>query len=214
MICIFQGGVVYLPSCIGDVCWTSAVLTALGTTLSVILDIDIKLSIILSAAIAVSYTLIGGMYSVAFTDVIQIVFIFFGLWSAIPFIWSNDEVQLSNLSLKDWTGEIKGVKSWMEYIDTFLLITCGGIPWQPYYQRALAVKSTKHGLDKVYKQRTTMKMKTSRKTFPIFHGKHIPTGDTASEVEMFHASRNLSRGFLIIIIFYAALFFYGICFAK
>ena len=34
-------------------------------------------------------------------------------------------------------------KSWVTYIDTLILIICGGIPWQPYYQRALAVKTTK-----------------------------------------------------------------------
>ena len=34
----FAGGLVYLPSCIGDICWTAAVLSALGTTLAVILD--------------------------------------------------------------------------------------------------------------------------------------------------------------------------------
>ena len=99
-----MGGVVYLPSCIGDVCWTAAVLSALGTTLSVILDIDIKVSVVLSAAIAVSYTLVGGMFSVAYTDVIQIVFIFGGLWLAIPFMWTAEEVNLSNLSITDWTG--------------------------------------------------------------------------------------------------------------
>ena len=99
-----MGGVVYLPSCIGDVCWTAAVLSALGTTLSVILDIDIKVSVVLSAAIAVSYTLVGGMFSVAYTDVIQIVFIFGGLWLAIPFMWTAEEVNLSNLSTTDWTG--------------------------------------------------------------------------------------------------------------
>jgi high affinity choline transporter 7 len=32
------GGLVYLPSCLGDVCWTAAVLSALGSTLSVILQ--------------------------------------------------------------------------------------------------------------------------------------------------------------------------------
>ena len=98
---------VYLPSCIGDICWTSAVLTALGTTLSVILDIDVKLSIILSAIVAVTYTFIGGMYSVAYTDVIQIAFIFVGLWISIPFMWTFDGVELSNLSVKDWTGSIE-----------------------------------------------------------------------------------------------------------
>ena len=34
-------------------------------------------------------------------------------------------------------------KNWFLYIDTILLIICGGIPWQPYYQRALAVRTTK-----------------------------------------------------------------------
>ena len=29
------GGIVYLPSCIGDICWTAAVLSALGSTLEV-----------------------------------------------------------------------------------------------------------------------------------------------------------------------------------
>ncbi len=137
-----MGGLIYLPSCIGDVCWTAAVLSALGSTLSVILDIDIKLAVILSAVVAISYTLVGGMYSVAYTDVIQIVFIFGGLWLAIPFMLTSEDLNLSQLTLEQWTGSIEG-KSWVEYIDTFLLIICGGIPWQPYYQRALAMKSTK-----------------------------------------------------------------------
>jgi high affinity choline transporter 7 len=33
-----QGGLVYLPSCVGDVCWTAAVLSALGSTLEVGVD--------------------------------------------------------------------------------------------------------------------------------------------------------------------------------
>ena len=86
------GGLVYLPSCIGDICWTAAVLSALGTTLSVILDINTKLAISFSAIVAIVYTLIGGMYSVAYTDVIQIAFIFGGLWIAIPFMWTNENV--------------------------------------------------------------------------------------------------------------------------
>ena len=34
----YVGAIVYLPFCIGDICWTAAVLSALGTTLAVILD--------------------------------------------------------------------------------------------------------------------------------------------------------------------------------
>ena len=138
-----MGGLIYLPSCIGDICWTAAVLSALGSSLSVILNLDIKISIICSALVAIIYTLCGGMYSVAFTDMIQIIFIFGGLWIAIPFMWTAEGVDLNNLSIKDWTGEIKSSQDWVTYIDGFLLILCGGIPWQPYHQRALAMTSTK-----------------------------------------------------------------------
>lgn len=37
------------------------------------------LSVGISAAVAIFYTLMGGLYSVAYTDVIQLIFMFFGL---------------------------------------------------------------------------------------------------------------------------------------
>ena len=53
-----------------------------GSTLQVILNLDEKVSIIMSAVIALGYTLLGGLISVAYTDVIQIFFIVFGLVSS------------------------------------------------------------------------------------------------------------------------------------
>ena len=44
-----------------------------------ILKIDNTTSVIVSAAISVGYTLVGGMISVAYTDVFQLFFIAFGL---------------------------------------------------------------------------------------------------------------------------------------
>ncbi len=52
-----------------------------GATLSVIINLDITNSVILSACVAAFYTLFGGLYSVAYTDVIQLVAIFVGLVS-------------------------------------------------------------------------------------------------------------------------------------
>ena len=52
-----------------------------GATLSVILELDTRISIIVSACIAVFYTLFGGLYSVAYTDVVQLICIFVGLVS-------------------------------------------------------------------------------------------------------------------------------------
>lgn len=55
---------------------------ATGVTMSVILDFSYTVSIWISAAVAITYTLMGGLYSVAYTDVIQLVLIFISLVSA------------------------------------------------------------------------------------------------------------------------------------
>lgn len=52
-----------------------------GATLSVIVDININMSVVISALIAIFYTLVGGLYSVAYTDVVQLFCIFVGLVS-------------------------------------------------------------------------------------------------------------------------------------
>lgn len=51
----------------------------------VILDIGGSLAIIVSACIVILYTLLGGLYSVAYTDVIQLVFITLSLASPVHF---------------------------------------------------------------------------------------------------------------------------------
>lgn len=52
-----------------------------GVTMSVILDLSYTVSIWISAAVAITYTLLGGLYSVAYTDIIQLVLIFISLVS-------------------------------------------------------------------------------------------------------------------------------------
>lgn len=74
-----MGGLLFLPALCGEVFWAAGILAALGATLAVIIDMDQGTSVILSAGIAVFYTLFGGLYSVAYTDVIQLFCIFIGL---------------------------------------------------------------------------------------------------------------------------------------
>ena len=50
--------------------------------MSVILDLPYTLCIWISAAVAIVYTLMGGLYSVAYTDVIQLTLIFISLVSS------------------------------------------------------------------------------------------------------------------------------------
>lgn len=71
----------YIPALLGEVFWSGAILAALGASISVVVDIDNTTAITVSAAIAVFYTFFGGLYSVAYTDVVQLICIFVGLVS-------------------------------------------------------------------------------------------------------------------------------------
>lgn len=55
--------------------------TELGATLSVVLDLSFSICIWISSVVAIIYTVLGGLYSVACTDVIQILLVLFGVVS-------------------------------------------------------------------------------------------------------------------------------------
>jgi high affinity choline transporter 7 len=73
------GGLLFLPALCGEILWSSAILSALGSTLSVIVGLDTTISVVVSAAVAMLYTLFGGLHSVAYTDVVQVFCIAIGL---------------------------------------------------------------------------------------------------------------------------------------
>ena len=50
-----------------------------GATLAIILMVPLDPAVVISALIAVFYTWVGGLYSVAYTDVVQLGCIFLGL---------------------------------------------------------------------------------------------------------------------------------------
>jgi high affinity choline transporter 7 len=60
-----------------------------GSSLMVILDIDNRISVIASAVFAAAYTVVGGFYSISYTDVLQLFLIVIGLVSVrhILFFW-------------------------------------------------------------------------------------------------------------------------------
>ncbi|XP_045136938.1 high-affinity choline transporter 1-like [Portunus trituberculatus] len=139
------GAMLYLPALAGETLWSASILSALGSTLAVILDINNTLSIIVSAAIAVLYTLFGGLYSVAYTDVVQLFCIFIGLWITVPFAIAHEAVASLAPNVTDWVGSIPADTPWVwgEWADYAVLLICGGIPWQVYFQRVLSARSSK-----------------------------------------------------------------------
>ncbi|KAI3356106.1 hypothetical protein L3Q82_017370 [Scortum barcoo] len=141
-----MGGLLFIPALMGEIFWSAAILSALGATLSVIVDININMSVVISALIAIFYTLVGGLYSVAYTDVVQLFCIFVGLWISVPFALSNPAVSDISVSAKEeiyqspWLGKIGLNDRWL-WADNFCLLILGGIPWQVYFQRVLSASS-------------------------------------------------------------------------
>ncbi|XP_069615254.1 high affinity choline transporter 1-like [Ranitomeya imitator] len=139
----------FIPALIADVCWFAAILASLvkSSAVSVILDIRNYLSILISACVVITYTLFGGFYSVAYTDVIQIVFMVLGLWICIPFALLNSatnniaETAIHGFFQDPWLGKID-----MQYIgiwvDDILYLSLGSIAWQIYFQRVLSASTT------------------------------------------------------------------------
>lgn len=138
-----MGGLLYIPAFLGDIFWSAAILAALGASISVVIDLNVVTSIVVSGAIAVSYTLIGGLYSVVYTDVVQLICIFIGLWLTVPFAMTHPAVKSISKTQSAWVGEWDGKQTgiWLDYV---LYLTFGGIPWQVYFQRVLSCRTTIH----------------------------------------------------------------------
>ncbi|KAK6644864.1 hypothetical protein RUM43_001137 [Polyplax serrata] len=164
------GAFLFIPSVFGDLFWVGSILNALGSSLVVITELSPIMSIIISVIFVASYTSVGAMYSVTYTDVVQMFFILFGLVSfldfpgrplretkirqnrfavdvvfqilSVPFVATNQYVDNAKLKKIDWVGSIPKMDIG-EWVDVMLLLIFGGIPWQGYMQRILSIKNTK-----------------------------------------------------------------------
>ncbi|XP_051936686.1 high affinity choline transporter 1-like [Hippocampus zosterae] len=129
-----------------DLFWVPGTLTGLGVTMSVVLDMSFSVCIWISACVAITYTLLGGLYSVAYTDVVQLLLIFFSLWLCVPFALSNPLVtpigstMMNNTLHAPWVGDWNVSNIWI-LVDSFFLWTLGTLGYQSFHQRTLSMSS-------------------------------------------------------------------------
>jgi high affinity choline transporter 7 len=145
-----SAGLFFIPAVLGETFWIAAILTALGTTFSVIIGLDTQSSIIASAIIAILYTTMGGLWSVVYTDMVQLALIVIGLVLVVPFIltdvggvdvlWTTYEAKFGSSASLIPDKEAMGDYFW-NWLDFALLLIFGGIPWQVYFQRVLASRN-------------------------------------------------------------------------
>ena len=127
--------------------WTSAQLTALGLVISVLSGGELSLSagIFIGAIIVLGYTIWGGMWSVALTDLFQTVVILIGL-TAVAFLVGDMAGGASKVvSAAVEAGRFEfwpkgGTKEWLAFAAAWATLAIGSIPQQDVFQRVTSAK--------------------------------------------------------------------------
>ncbi|XP_061767464.1 high affinity choline transporter 1-like [Nerophis ophidion] len=139
-------GALSVTSLFLDIFWVPCTLIGLGVTMSVVLDLSFNVCIWISAGVAITYTLLGGLYSVAYTDVIQLLLIFFSLWACVPFALTNEHVShigstlMNNTIHPPWIGDWNIHNFWV-LLDNFFFLALGSLGYQTFHQRTLSAAS-------------------------------------------------------------------------
>jgi len=130
--------------------WTSAQLTALGLVISVLSNgaIDLNTGIAIGAVIVAGYTIWGGMWSVAMTDLFQSVVILAGLvavaWLVGDMAGGAGKVfaAASEAGRFDFWPKA-GAKEWLWFATAWMTLAVGSIPQQDVFQRVTSAKDEK-----------------------------------------------------------------------
>jgi SSS family transporter len=129
--------------------WTSAQLTALGLVIHVLSGgaIDFNTSILIGAGVVLVYTIFGGMWSVAFTDLFQTVVILIGLTLVAVLVGDLAGGATKVISQAAADGKLNFFPSdsagWWAMAGAFFAFAFGSIPQQDVFQRMTSAKDEK-----------------------------------------------------------------------
>ena len=130
--------------------WTAAQMTALGLAFSTLSDgaIPLQAGIVLGALIVLGYTIWGGMWSVAMTDLFQSVMIILGVaviaWFVGDMAGGLDKVVTAASEAGKFEFWPKGgTKEWLYFFTAWLTLAIGSVPQQDIFQRVTSAKDEK-----------------------------------------------------------------------
>jgi len=143
----FGTSVVIATSYLG---WTAAQLTALGLVFSTLTQgaISLETGIIISGVVVLAYTVWGGMWSVAMTDLFQSVMIILGLAVIAWFVGDMAGGPGKVIAAAADAGRFEfwpkgGAKEWLAFSTAFLTLAIGSIPQQDIFQRVTSARNEK-----------------------------------------------------------------------
>lgn len=131
--------------------WVAAQMMALGLVFSVLTDgaISREMGTVIGALIVISYTLYGGMWSVALTDFFQMTLIMVGLLFIAWFITGQiDGGAMAVLQHAEAQGKMNilpegNLVAVLGFIAALMTLGLGSIPQQDVFQRVMAAKNEK-----------------------------------------------------------------------
>ncbi len=146
--------VLFLPALAGEIFWSAELLVAIGSTFGAMIGMKLSTAIIISAVVVIAYTMVGGMWSVAYTDAFQLGLVVLGLLVALPYalgaVGGFEQAVSGYLSARpDRGGLIPPMQAtgfWtmpaiINWWDVSIMLMLGGIPWNCYFQRVLACRT-------------------------------------------------------------------------
>jgi SSS family solute:Na+ symporter len=134
--------------------WVAAQIKALGLIFYVVTDgaVSQEAGMILGAAIVLSYTIFGGMFSVAILDFVQMAVSMGGLlfiaWTVSGKVGGGATAVIDHASA---AGKLKFFPDpdpwlWLTFIGTWMTMMLGSIPQQDVFQRVTSAKSARIAL--------------------------------------------------------------------
>lgn len=126
--------------------WIAAQFLALGFILNLVFGISIAWGVFLGSVLVISYTFLGGMWGLAYTDLLQTIVIILGL--VLVLFELNSEVPVKTV-LQNSPDELfkmiptgNGV-AWINWFGMLITIGLGSIAGQDVFQRVMSAKSEK-----------------------------------------------------------------------
>lgn len=133
--------------------WVAAQITALGLVFSHLSGgaISTVTGMAIGTAVVLTYTVFGGMWSVALTDFLQMVIIVIGLsliaWFAADMAGGAEQV-IAHASAKEmfnfWPEAT--VQAWLFWLSAAVTIMIGSIPQQDVFQRVMSANSERNAV--------------------------------------------------------------------
>lgn len=126
--------------------WVAVQILVFGKIVNAILGWDLELSILLAMAVICAYTMLGGLFAVCFTDIVQVTVTIIGVMLMVPYCISAvggwDTFAASyNPNLVQFMPSTLDMDPWLAWFAAFAAVGLGSIVSPDLMQRAFSAKT-------------------------------------------------------------------------